>query len=206
MCSPGMRDVEPMFRDSSETCSSHARMLPGALAFVNMIEPSAGHFDEVAQAVGLLRGRGLTPVPHIPACRFSSREEMERALEQMRHLASHVLCLSAPPTASHSHPFCLFVYSVYISSPLFGEVSSEVTSHVLMHSQSSRRGPIPADWWERPTGVGWRLRQCGQRARHGRTAQRQISHLCTRVDCRAPRRTPRPLRGRGRGCGAIWTL
>ena len=70
-------------------------MLPGALAFVNMIEPSFGHFDEVAQAVGLLRGRGLTPVPHIPACRFSSREEMELTLTLVAAVMTKSITLTA---------------------------------------------------------------------------------------------------------------
>ena len=107
------RRLSPTFRDSSETCSSHPRMLPGALAFVNMIEPSFGHFDEVAQAVGLLRGRGLTPVPHIPACRFSSREEMELTLEQMRRL-SRSLPLPTPPTAYRTPILFVYLYTVCI--------------------------------------------------------------------------------------------
>lgn len=111
------RRLSPVFRDSSETCSSHPRMLPGALAFVNMIEPSFGHFDEVAQAVGLLRGRGLTPVPHIPACRFSSREEMELTLEQMRRL-SRSLPLLTPP--QHRTPILLYmcIQFVYLITTL----------------------------------------------------------------------------------------
>ena len=130
------RRLSPTFRDSSETCSSHPRMLPGALAFVNMIEPSFGHFDEVAQAVGLLRGRGLTPVPHIPACRFSSREEIELTLAQMRHTSPLTCSVSPPPPHSITlpSPFCIFlyicIYSLYLSSLLFGLVSSEVTSHL----------------------------------------------------------------------------
>eukprot|EP01043_Picozoa_sp_COSAG02_P043909 COSAG02_NODE_3866_length_6121_cov_318.011956_2_plen_482_part_00 len=52
----------------------------GTKVFVNMVKKNINHFDDVGAAAAELRGRGMVPVPHLPASRFDSEEQLETTL------------------------------------------------------------------------------------------------------------------------------
>lgn len=55
----------------------------GTHCFVNMVKKDAAHFREVGQAVAALAMLGLRPVPHVPACRFSTADEADATLDAL---------------------------------------------------------------------------------------------------------------------------
>eukprot|EP01043_Picozoa_sp_COSAG02_P041428 COSAG02_NODE_3433_length_6750_cov_29.777477_2_plen_507_part_00 len=74
--------------------SQRPPLSPGTLVFVNMVKTDQAHFDDVAEAVGVLSTHGLCPVPHLPACRFDSLGAVAPILDQLRDAGStHALML-----------------------------------------------------------------------------------------------------------------
>lgn len=52
----------------------------GTLVFVNMVKATLAHFEEVAAASEVVARAGLAPVPHLPAARFETPEELRSIL------------------------------------------------------------------------------------------------------------------------------
>lgn len=74
--------------------ASPGALPPGTPVFISMVKKTLAHFDDVAAACSSLAAAGFEPVPHCPACRFSSAEEMESTLAQLNASgATRVLAL-----------------------------------------------------------------------------------------------------------------
>ncbi len=70
---------------AAENCTT-SPLQTGTKVFVNMVKKNIGHFDDVGAAAAELRGRGMVPVPHLPASRFDNEEQLEATLTALaRH-------------------------------------------------------------------------------------------------------------------------
>lgn len=66
--------------DAATGDGTTAPLQVGTKVFVNMVKKNIDHFDDVGAAAAELRGRGMVPVPHLPASRFDSEEQLEATL------------------------------------------------------------------------------------------------------------------------------
>lgn len=62
---------------------ARAPLAASSRCFVNMVKKSARHFEEVAAAAAALQQRGMVAVPHLPACRFDTLEQLDDVLSQL---------------------------------------------------------------------------------------------------------------------------
>ena len=66
--------------DAAAANRTRSPLQVGTKVFVNMVKKNIDHFEEVGAASAGLRSRGMVPVPHLPASRFNSEEQLERTL------------------------------------------------------------------------------------------------------------------------------
>eukprot|EP00931_Biecheleriopsis_adriatica_P104880 TRINITY_DN79494_c0_g1_i1.p1 TRINITY_DN79494_c0_g1~~TRINITY_DN79494_c0_g1_i1.p1 ORF type:complete len:496 (-),score=40.71 TRINITY_DN79494_c0_g1_i1:9-1496(-) len=58
-------------------------LAPGTSIFVNMVKTNMEHFGEVSAASATLNAAGFRSVPHVPAARFSHRDEFRQTLKSL---------------------------------------------------------------------------------------------------------------------------
>ncbi|CAE8583237.1 unnamed protein product [Polarella glacialis] len=73
--------------------AASCRLQPGSPVFVNMVQTSHGHFQDVVATSSALHAEGFAPVPHVPVSRFSSAAEFEGVLAQLREAGARELLL-----------------------------------------------------------------------------------------------------------------